>query len=112
MDLQLRNANGVEAIRAIRAAGGIPVLAHFAAALERIDLVRELVDAGLGGLEAYHASFDDAARAAVDDAARILGLVETGGTDYHGDLGSYAEVHAGLWVPPEVGVRVREALGN
>ena len=27
----------------------------------------------------------------------------TGGSDYHGDTGTYAEAHAGLWVPPEVG---------
>jgi hypothetical protein len=92
----------VEAINAIRAARGIPVLAHFPAALERIDLVRELVDHGLGGLEAYHASFDDAARAAVGDAARVLGLVVTGGTDYHGDLGPYADALAELVIDPEV----------
>ena len=30
----------------------------------------------------------------------------TGGTDYHGDLGPYAESHAALWVPPEVGERL------
>ena len=29
-------------------------------------------------------------------------LVPTGGSDYHGDTGTYAETHAGLWVPPEV----------
>ena len=31
-----------------------------------------------------------------------LGLVATGGSDYHGDTGTYAEAHAELWVPPEV----------
>ena len=31
-----------------------------------------------------------------------LGLVATGGSDYHGDTSTYAEAHAGLWVPPEV----------
>ena len=30
------------------------------------------------------------------DVARELGLVATGGTDYHGDLGTYAEAHAAL----------------
>ena len=29
--------------------------------------------------------------------------IATGGSDYHGDLGTYAEAHATLWVPPEVG---------
>ena len=90
------------AIGAIRAAGGLPVLAHFGEAPSRTDVVRELVDAGLGGLEVYYRSFDVATVAAVGDVARALGLTPTGGTDYHGDTGTYAEAHAALWVPPEV----------
>ena len=39
---------------------------------------------------------------AVGEVARTLGLVPTGGSDYHGDTMTYAEAHAGLWVPPEV----------
>ena len=48
----------VEAIEAIRAAGGLPSLAHFSEAPTRIEVVRELADAGLGGLEVYYRSFD------------------------------------------------------
>ncbi|HEV7604839.1 MAG TPA: PHP domain-containing protein [Candidatus Limnocylindrales bacterium] len=92
----------VEAIAAIRAAGGLPVLAHFGEAPARIDVVRELADAGLGGLEVYYRSFDSATVSAVGAVARSLGLVPTGGSDYHGDTGTYAQAHAGLWVPPEV----------
>ena len=36
----------------------------------------------------------------------------TGGSDYHGDTGPYAEAHAQLWVPPEVGERLFAALGS
>ena len=43
----------VEAIRAIRAAGGLAALAHFSEAPARIEVVRELADEGLGGLEVY-----------------------------------------------------------
>ena len=50
----------VEAIEAIRAAGGLPVLAHFGEAPSRVEVVRELADAGLGGLEVYYRSFDAA----------------------------------------------------
>jgi predicted metal-dependent phosphoesterase TrpH len=92
----------VEAIMAIRRAGGIPVLAHFAQALERLAMLRELVEVGLGGLEVFHSSFDDATRASVGTAARTLALVQTGGTDYHGDLGSYADAIAGLVIEPIV----------
>lgn len=101
-----------EAITAIRAAGGLPVLAHFAAAPGRPGLVRTLVDAGLGGLEVYYRGFDRAAVAALAGLARDLGLVATGGTDFHGDDEAYAPAHASLRVPPEVGDAVRRALGR
>jgi predicted metal-dependent phosphoesterase TrpH len=92
----------VEAIEAIRRAGGLPALAHFSEAPARVDVVRELADAGLGGLEVYYRSFDAATVFAVGEVAAALGLVPTGGSDYHGDTGSYAESHTSLWVPPEV----------
>ena len=92
----------VGAITVIRDAGGIPVLAHFREAPNRRDLLAELVDEGLGGLEVYYRSFDVATVDAVGEVAMELGLIATGGTDYHGDTGSYAESHARLWVPPEV----------
>lgn len=98
------------AIRAIQAAGGLPVLAHFSEAAERIDIVRELREHGLGGLEVYYRGFDQATVASVGEVARTLSLVPTGGSDYHGDTGPYAELHAGLWVPPEVGEQLLCAL--
>ncbi len=91
------------AIAAIRAADGLPVLAHFREAPTRPDVIRELVDAGLGGLEVYYRTFDRATVEVMAETARAHGLVMTGGTDYHGDLGPYGDAHARLWVPPEVG---------
>jgi len=102
----------VEAIEAIRAAGGLPALAHFSEAPSRVEIVRELVDAGLGGLEVYYRSFDQATVAAVGDVAHELHLQVTGGTDYHGDLGSYADAHSALWVPPEVGEAILRGLSS
>ncbi|HVL54803.1 MAG TPA: PHP domain-containing protein [Vitreimonas sp.] len=99
-----------EAIVAIRRAGGLPVLAHFGEARERIAVVRGLVEAGLGGLEVYYRSWERATVESVAGVARELRLVPTGGSDYHGDFGPYAESHAALWVPPEVGASVRAAL--
>ena len=100
----------IEAIAAIRAAGGLPALAHFREAPEREDVIRELVEAGLGGLEVYYRSFDEAAVEAVGHVAARFGLIPTGGSDYHGDTGTYAEAHAGLWVPPDVADTLRERL--
>ena len=106
-----RNGLGpVAAIGAIRGAGGLPVLAHFREAPDRMATLRELVEHGLGGLEVYYRSFDQPTVEAVGRVADALGLVRTGGTDYHGDLGPYAESHAELWVPPEVGVELKSAI--
>jgi len=104
-----RGLGPIEAIEAIRAAGGLPVLAHFGEAPARVELVRELADAGLGGLEVYYRSFDAATVFAVGEVALALGLVATGGSDYHGDMSTYAEAHAGLWVPPDVAAGLRGA---
>jgi hypothetical protein len=98
-----------DAISAIRAAGGLPVLAHFGEAPSRVDVVRELAEAGLGGLEVYYRAFDAATVFAVGEVALALDLVATGGSDYHGDTSTYAEAHAGLWVPPEVALGLAAA---
>ncbi len=91
-----------EAISAIRNAGGLAVLAHFSEAPGRGSLLRELIDGGLTGLEVFYRTFDRPTVQAMAEVARALGLVATGGSDYHGDTGTYAEAHAALWVPPEV----------
>ena len=102
----------VEAIHAIRAAGGLASIAHFWEAPNRISLLRDLIGEGLNGLESHHRSFDEETRAKVGQTARALGLVETGGTDYHGDLGPYAEAHAGLVMPDALVAGLRAALGR
>lgn len=101
------------AIRAIRAAGGLASLAHFPQAVDRLPLLRELIDAGLDGLETHHRSFDAETRARMHSVAISLGLTETGGTDFHGDYGTYAESHAALVMPAGLveGVR-RELTGH
>jgi len=100
-----------EAIAAIRAAGGLASLAHDPAAADHVAAIRDLREAGLRGLEVFHRSFDDAARAATGAVAAELGLVRTGGTDYHGDVGTYAEALAELVIDPAVATDLRAALG-
>jgi 3',5'-nucleoside bisphosphate phosphatase len=100
----------VAAIGAIRAAGGLPVLAHFGEAASHTGLLRDLQAVGLGGLEVYYRTFD---REHVDSVGRVadeLGLIKTGGSDFHGDTGSYAEIHRATWVPEAVGPRLLNAL--
>jgi hypothetical protein len=100
----------VQAIRAIRTAGGLAALAHFPEASTRHPLMRELMAEGLDGLETHHRSFDAETRAAMSGTANHLGLVETGGSDYHGDFGPYAETHALLVMPDDVVTNLRAAI--
>jgi predicted metal-dependent phosphoesterase TrpH len=100
----------VGAIEAIRAAGGVPSLAHFREGVTRLELVQELVDAGLAGLEVYYRSFDRPTTEAMAQLAASTGLLATGGSDYHGDTGTYAESHARLWVPAKAGAALKDAL--
>ncbi len=92
------------------ARAGFPVLAHFSVAPSRRVLLRELIDAGLRGLEVHHRSFDAATVESVGAVARELGLVPSGGTDFHGDDETYAEAIAETWIPPEIAAGVRAAL--
>lgn len=101
-----------EAIQAITAAGGLPVLAHFAEASERRDLVADLKVIGLRGLEVHYRRFGPETTASVGAVARDLGLVATGGSDYHGDGETYAEAHATLAVPDTVGSALAAALAG
>jgi predicted metal-dependent phosphoesterase TrpH len=98
-----------EAIEAIRSAGGVPVLAHFSEAPSQMPLLRELREIGLAGLEVYYISFDRDTVELVGAVARELGLLATGGSDYHGDTTTYAEAHAALHVPDSVAVKLRAA---
>ena len=78
-----------EAVRLVRAAGGVPVLAHpFATKRQRsldADDVAELVEAGLVGIEADHRDHDEGGRALARRLAAEHDLVATGSSDFHGD---------------------------
>lgn len=101
-----------EAIEAIRAAGGVPVLAHFSEAPSQIPLLRELVEIGLAGLEVYYISYPPETVTLVADVATRLGLIATGGSDFHGDTSTYAEAHAVLHVPDGVVGPLHEAMAG
>jgi predicted metal-dependent phosphoesterase TrpH len=102
----------VEALAAIRAAGGLPVLAHFSAAPRLPGVVDEMIAAGLRGIEVHHRSFSAATVAAMREVATRHRLVASGGTDYHGDEGTYAEAVAETWVPDDVADRLLALLAS
>ncbi|MFI5258055.1 MAG: hypothetical protein ACHQ01_00370 [Candidatus Limnocylindrales bacterium] len=101
-----------DAIEAIRGAGGLPALAHFADGPVRRVLVAELVASGLGGLEVHYRHFDPGTVTEMAALASQLKLVPTGGSDYHGDGETYAQAHASLFVPDGDAVALFAALGR
>lgn len=80
--------DAVRAVELVRAAGGVPVIAHPGAiARGRVvpdAVVRAMVDAGLGGLEIDHRDNSEGERARLTALAASCGLLVTGGSDYHG----------------------------
>ena len=89
----------IEAVKLIRRAGGVAVIAHpFASRRGLIlgtDDFADLVTAGLNGIEVDHRDHNPSERAMLRVIATELDLVITGSSDYHGTgkLNSLAENH-------------------
>ncbi|MGL4745567.1 MAG: PHP domain-containing protein [Dermatophilaceae bacterium] len=79
----------VRAVELVRAAGGVPVLAHaWSGTRRRVvpdDLIEELAASGLAGLEVDHRDHDTDAVRHLTGLAAALRLLTTGSSDYHGD---------------------------
>lgn len=106
-----------EGIKAIRDAGGIPVLAHpiyLGLSLKKLDkLLERLVRAGLKGIEAYYVDNSG------DDTGNLLRLaikhniIPTGGSDFHGKFKPDISIGKGrgnLMVPYESLERLKELV--
>ena len=72
-----------EAIDMIIKLGGIPVLAH-PRTLGRDDLILEMAEKGLKGIEVYHTEHPNNVTLHYEDVALENGLLVTGGSDCHG----------------------------
>ncbi|MEU9988357.1 PHP domain-containing protein [Streptomyces sp. NPDC048045] len=103
-----------EAIRLVKAAGGVSVFAHPAATKRGRTVpestIAEMAAAGLDGIEVDHMDHDADSRTRLRGLAKELGLLVTGSSDYHGSrknvsLGEYT-------TDPEVyGEIIRRATG-
>ena len=89
----------VEAVRIIRRARGVPVLAHPGLA-NRDELIPELVEAGLMGIETFYPEHSAGQITAYRGMCMRLGLIATGGSDFHGPSVGGAR-HPGLQPVPE-----------
>ncbi|HKW77446.1 MAG TPA: PHP domain-containing protein [Candidatus Limnocylindria bacterium] len=90
----------LEAVELVRAHGGVPALAHPGTVLRLEELLPQLVDAGLGGIECYYSSHTPERTAYCLRLASRYGLVATGGSDFHG-RGDHGADLGGVFVPPE-----------
>jgi len=98
-----------ECLEVIRAAGGVPVIAHPGQMrltrnkLRR--LVKKLKEQGLGGLEVWHPSHPPHQVKAFEQICKDFDLIATGGTDFHGALTPDLSLGTGfgnLCVPDDV----------
>ncbi|MET8508960.1 PHP domain-containing protein [Streptomyces sp. NPDC004787] len=86
--VQKHELDPIDAIRLVKAAGGVTVFAH-PLAVKRGECVpesaiAELAEAGLDGIEVDHMDHDEPTRARLRGLAKELGLLTTGSSDYHG----------------------------
>jgi len=92
----LKHLPTVEAIGLLLSAGAVPVLAHpMRIGLESQlleSLIHSLQNAGLRGMEVFHPSASHGDVHILQGIARRNGLLVTGGSDFHGDRGSRAQI--------------------
>ena len=105
-----------EAIGLVHAAGGVAVLAHppLSAGVDGpgglVAFVERLLPLGLDGLELWHPSHKATTVRKLARIARAHGLLETGGSDFHGADRPDVEIGRGRFNKLRVGREVRDAL--
>jgi predicted metal-dependent phosphoesterase TrpH len=97
-----------EAIRRVHEAGGLAVLAHGGRSHDDAAIL-QLADSGLDGLEVLHPDHGPVQVERLRRLAHELGLLETGGSDWHGPHDSRRGQLASMPVPYEWYERLRDA---
>lgn len=95
-----------EAVKLILQAGGVPVLAH-PAQIEGLDqVIADLKDAGLKGIEVHYAEYDQSTINTLAKLASNYDLLPCGGSDYHAfgtpDEHLPGEMGPPMWVAEEL----------
>lgn len=97
-----------DVVEIIHDAGGVASFAH-PGVTRRDDLVAPLVDRGLDAIEAYHSDHTVEDTAAYQRMAARLGILVSGGSDFHGE--DPAAIHAATGVSGRPGRPPRAAFG-
>ena len=86
-DFSIDYVDAIEAVSAIKEAGGFAVLAH-PGQQKNYSLIADLASVGLDGLEVNHRANNDEDMEIIRDFAGRYRLFLTGGSDYHGKYAS------------------------
>ena len=78
--------NAEEAVKAIKADGGVAVMAHPGQS-KTYDLIPDLVAVGLDGIEKYHPDHDEHDYEKIDQLTKKYQLIQTTGSDFHHTYG-------------------------
>ena len=81
--VQRKTVSPQDAVEIIYDAGGIPVIAHPHDIDIAENLIKDLMNYGLRGIEAYHRKHSPACVEYFSSMAEELGLIVTGGSDFH-----------------------------
>lgn len=81
--VQRKTVSPHDAVEIIYDAGGVPVLAHPHDLENAEELIKDLMHYGLRGIEAYHRKHSPAIVEYFSSMAEELGLIVTGGSDFH-----------------------------
>lgn len=97
-----------EAVKIIRAVGGVPVLAHpiiYGFSDDKLEsLVATLKEAGLAGIETVYSTYQAADERQIRNLAKKYDLLMTGGSDFHGSNKPHISLGTGmgkLFIPEE-----------
>ena len=81
--VERKTVSPFDAVEVIYDAGGIPVVAHPYDIDIAEKLIKDLMNCGLRGIEAYHRKHSPAIVEYFSSMAESLGLIVTGGSDFH-----------------------------
>ena len=95
----------VEAVRMVRAAGGVTAVAHPTLYPNDRELIPQILALGVDGIECYHPDVDEEARVFYLELAAQTGSIVTGGSDDHG-FAKETETIGTVKVPEELIVRI------
>ncbi|MCM1161267.1 MAG: PHP domain-containing protein [Roseburia sp.] len=109
----------VQAVELILKAGGVPILAHpllYGMSDKRLEeLVAELKEAGLKGIEAIYSTYNSGEERQMKKLAEKYDLLISGGSDFHGAAKPGLDMATGygkLFIPYEILEKIKEAKEN